>query len=149
MHLCRQLLALDYTVISVARRLPEWQHPKLNGFQADLLDAAETRAVAAKIANKFDVTHFIHNAGMILPNLIKKAAVDDLQQLAQLHAGAALTFVQAFLPAMKKHHFGRILFNSSRAALGRKHVPPIPIPRQACTAWRALGRWNWGHRETR
>ncbi len=117
-HLCRQLLDLDYTVISIARRKPEWEHPNLYGFQADLLDSAETHAAATEIAAQFNVTHFIHNAGMILPNLIEDAAVDDLQQLTQLHAGGALTFVQAFLPAMKKRHFGRILFNSSRAALG-------------------------------
>lgn len=117
-HLCRELLALGYRVISVARQAPDWQHPDLHSFCADLTDADQTREAARKIAAQHDVTHFIHNAGMILPNLLEEAEVEDLQKLTQLHAGAALTFVQAFLPAMKTRGFGRIVFNSSRAAMG-------------------------------
>lgn len=116
--LCEEMLELGYTVVSVARRRPEFAHERLYGFTADLTDVSETGQVAAEIANRFNVTHFIHNAGIILPNLIEEASVDNLQTLTQLHAGAALTFVQAFLPAMKQAGFGRIIFNSSRAALG-------------------------------
>ena len=43
---------------------------------------------------------------------------DDLQALTQLHLGAAVTLVQAALPAMKSIGFGRIVLMSSRGALG-------------------------------
>ena len=43
---------------------------------------------------------------------------DDLQALSQLHLGAAITLVQAALPAMKRNRFGRIVLMSSRGALG-------------------------------
>ena len=43
---------------------------------------------------------------------------EDLQALTQLHLGAALTLVQAALPAMKRSGFGRIVMMSSRGALG-------------------------------
>ena len=117
-YLCRALLEQGYQVVNVSRRLPDWQHPRLHSVQADLLDAAATEQAAAEIAVQFEVSHFIHNAGMILPNLIEEASAADIQALTQLHAGAALTFVQAFLPAMKARQFGRIIFNSSRAAMG-------------------------------
>ncbi|HFB54705.1 MAG TPA: SDR family oxidoreductase, partial [Hellea balneolensis] len=84
----------------------------------DLTDAQATKDAAAQIAAAHTVTHFIHNAGMILPNLLEDADPEDILTLSQLHAGAALIFVQAFAPAMKKAGFGRIVFNSSRAAMG-------------------------------
>ncbi|MEZ5812536.1 MAG: SDR family oxidoreductase [Rhizobiaceae bacterium] len=116
--LCREMLDRDYTVICVARREPEFSHERLHAVAADLTDPADTERAAAEIAARFKVSHFVHNAGMILPNLIEEAEIADLHTLTQLHAGAALTFVQAFLPAMKQAGFGRIIFNSSRAALG-------------------------------
>ncbi len=116
--LCQEMLDLGYTVISVARRDPEFSHQRMHSVKADLTDADDTSRATGEIAAKFQVTHFIHNAGIILPNLIEQAKLDDLHTLTQLHAGAALTFTQAFLPAMKQANFGRIIFNSSRAALG-------------------------------
>lgn len=116
--LCREMLDGGYTVICVARREPEFAHERLHAVSADLTDAADTERAAGEIAGRFEVSHFVHNAGIILPSLIEEAKVTDLHTLTQLHAGAALTFVQAFLPAMKQAGFGRIIFNSSRAALG-------------------------------
>ena len=117
-RLCRDLLDMDYRVVSVARRAPDWSHAGLRVVKADLLNPAETQQAAEEIAGIGEVTHFIHNAGIILPNLIEEAEPEDLMKLTQLHAGAALTFVKAFLPAMKTRGFGRIIFNSSRAAMG-------------------------------
>lgn len=55
---------------------------------------------------------------MIWPNLLEDAKPSDLTGLTQLHLGCALTLLQACLPNMKGRHFGRVLFNGSRAALG-------------------------------
>ena len=80
--------------------------------------AVTVAAVAADIAARYDVTHLVHNAGLIWPNLIEEAKPEDITGLAQLHLGSALTLLQAFLPAMKERGFGRVMFNASRAALG-------------------------------
>ena len=74
--------------------------------------------VADTIADAYNVTHVIHNAGIILPNLLEDADHSDITRLSQLHLGAPLILTQAFLPKMKSNQFGRILFNGSRAALG-------------------------------
>ncbi|MFK4979975.1 SDR family NAD(P)-dependent oxidoreductase, partial [Klebsiella pneumoniae] len=50
--------------------------------------------------------------------LVESTPVSDLAALNQLHLGAALTLTQAFLPAMKARHFGRVILMSSRAAMG-------------------------------
>lgn len=116
--LARRLLDQGYSVISVARGTPEFEHERLESVQCDLLDADAVATAAAAIAAKHDVTHLIHNAGVIWPNLVEDAKPSDITGLAQLHLGAALGLLQAFLPAMKRRHFGRVVFNSSRAALG-------------------------------
>ncbi len=116
--LAARLLEKDYKVISVARRAPEKSHPNLYSVEADLLDADAVSAAATEIAAAHKVTHLIHNAGLIWPNLIEDASASDITGLAQLHLGSALTLLQATLPSMKADNFGRVMFNASRAALG-------------------------------
>lgn len=116
--LAARLLEQGYLVVSVARRDPEVSHPNLHSVRADLLDPDAVAAAAAEIAAKFDVTHLVHNAGLIWPNLVEEAKPEDITGLAQLHLGSALTLLQAVLPNMKKQGFGRVMFNASRAALG-------------------------------
>lgn len=114
----RALLDRGYTVVSLSRHAPELEHERLSSVEADLLDPDAVEAAARQIAASHEVTHLIHNAGLIWPNLIQDAAPSDITGLAQLHLGSALTLLKAFLPAMKSRSFGRVMFNSSRAALG-------------------------------
>lgn len=116
--LAQRLLERGYRVVSIARGKPEWEAEGCEHIEADLLDPASVAAVAADIAARYDVTHLVHNAGLIWPNLIEEAKPEDITGLAQLHLGSALTLLQAFLPAMKERGFGRVMFNASRAALG-------------------------------
>jgi NAD(P)-dependent dehydrogenase (short-subunit alcohol dehydrogenase family) len=116
--LARALLDRGYTVISMARHAPDWRHDRLHSIDVDLLDADAVAQAAAEVAQHHEITHLVHNAGLIWPNLIEEAKPGDITGLAQLHLGAALTLVQAVLPAMKARRFGRVLFNGSRAALG-------------------------------
>jgi NAD(P)-dependent dehydrogenase (short-subunit alcohol dehydrogenase family) len=119
LDLAQRLLEKGYKVVSVARNAAEgFDHPDFETVKADLLDPAAVEEAAQAIAAKHQVTHFIHNAGMIWPNLVEEASPEDLAGLTQLHLGSALTLLQAFLPAMKDRSFGRVLFNGSRAALG-------------------------------
>ena len=114
----KALISQGYHVVSVARHAPDFEHADLTHVSCDLLDADAVRSAAAEIAADHTVTHLIHNAGVIWPNLIEDASPDDITGLAQLHLGSALTLLQAFLPSMKEQRFGRVMFNSSRAALG-------------------------------
>ena len=116
--LAQALLARDYFVISLARGTGEARHERLQHVQCDLLDPDAVAETAAALARDHEVTHLVHNAGLIWPNLLEQATPEDIAGLAQLHLGAALTLTQAVLPAMKARGFGRILFNASRAALG-------------------------------
>lgn len=117
-NLARRLLERDYQVISMARNVPDWSHDRLEHMAVDLLDPEAVATAAADVAARYEVSHLVHNAGLIWPNLIEEARPEDIAGLAQLHLGAALTLLQACLPSMKEKTFGRVLFNGSRAALG-------------------------------
>jgi len=114
----QRLCARGYDVVSLSRGAPDWSHARLHHIEVDLLDAAATQEAGAQIACAHEVTHLVHNAGMIWPNLVEEVTPADLAGLTQLHLGAALILLQACLPAMKGRGFGRVMFNGSRAALG-------------------------------
>ena len=116
--ICRRLLDEDMQVISLARRSAPFAHPRLRNIELDLLDRQAVADTAAAIAAQYPVTHFVHNAGAIWPNLLEDARPEEIDGLSQLHLGSALTLAQAFLPAMKSRHAGRIVLISSRGALG-------------------------------
>ncbi len=116
--LARALAGQGYRVISMARGRPAWTLEGVTHMSVDLLDSAAVEEAAAEVCARHEVTHVVHNAGLIWPNLLEEAKPADIAGLAQLHLGAALSLVQAALPGMKSRGFGRVLFNGSRAALG-------------------------------
>lgn len=111
-------LAMGEQVISLGLAAPEMVHPALLPLVADLTDAAATAEIAAHIAAGHAVTRIVHNAGAILPARLEEAEPADLLRLAQLHLAAPLAITRALLPAMRKRKTGRIVFVSSRAAMG-------------------------------
>ena len=117
-EIAHQMLDAGYEVISMARRDPEFSHPKLTSVKVDLLDAKATEQASREIARQHGVTHVVHNAGVIWPNLLPDVKQEELQGLTQIHLGAAITLVQACLPHMESQNFGRIVLMSSRGALG-------------------------------
>ncbi len=116
--LCEQLLHDGYDVVALARRPTDIPHPRLHSVCVDLADRAATAQAAAEVAQRFAITTFVHNAGVIRPALLDDVNIDDLEMLTALHLGSAITLAQALLPAMRVQHYGRIVLMSSRGAMG-------------------------------
>ncbi len=116
--ICRRLLEAGTEVVSLQRTAPSWQHPKLHAVTVDLMDPEATRRAAAELATRFRISHVIHNAGVVRPDLVEDVTLQDLDALVQLHLAAPLLLVQAALPGMKVAGFGRIVLLASRAVLG-------------------------------
>ncbi len=116
--LAKKLVEKGQRVVSVGLDKPTWTHDLLAAYRADLTSPAETRSVAEEICRDHTVDCLVHNAGMILPNLLPDATPEDILTLAQLHLGAPMLLTQAALEGMRARRFGRIVFVSSRAAMG-------------------------------
>ena len=119
LSIVEHLLAADYRVVNLARRRVPLTHDDVADYEINLLDRAAVAEVASEIA-ALNVYGFVHNAGIINANLIEDVALEELDELNQLHLGAAIQLVQALLPGMKKRHVGRIVLTASRAAVGMK-----------------------------
>ena len=117
--ICRHLLDAGTAVVSLSRTEPAWHHPKLHTVTVDLMDIGATRQAATELAARFRISHVIHTAGVIRPDLLEDVKLQDLDALVQLHLASPLLLVQAALPGMKAAGFGRIVLLSSRAARGQ------------------------------
>ncbi len=112
------LLEAGHDVVSLDHAEPAYAHPRLHHVAVDLLSPAATHDAALEAAEKWSPTILIHNAGAMRPALLPDVNRVDLDALVSLHLGAAITLVQATLPAMRHSGFGRVILISSRAALG-------------------------------
>ena len=111
-------LGRGYEVIALARRACPLRADALRSVLVDLMDADATRAAALEIAAETPVTTIVHCAGAIREKPLEDVQAADLIALTNLHVLAAISLVQANLPAMKAAHFGRIVLISTRAVLG-------------------------------
>ncbi len=118
LQLCHEMLNAGWNVISVARRKTEINHPNLASVCVDLLNSRETADAAAEIGGNTAVTHIVHNAGLVWPNLMLEVKPEDIAGLTHIHLTAPLVLTQAVLPQMQKRGFGRIVFVTSRASMG-------------------------------
>jgi 3-oxoacyl-[acyl-carrier protein] reductase len=116
--LARKLVESGQRVVSVGLQEPSWSHELLASYRADLTSIDEAREVARDICGRHAIDSLVHNAGMILPNLLVDAKPEDILTLAQLHLGAPMILTQAAMEGMRVRRFGRIVFVSSRAAMG-------------------------------
>ena len=113
------LLAQGRSVVNLDYLPPEWSHPQLLSYQADLTQEGPTRERAAEIAAKHRVTALVNNAGATRPGSIDTATRAQLDDVVGLHLRAVLLLTQAFLPSLRACGRGRIVNMASRAALGK------------------------------
>lgn len=118
LDIARRMLARGWRVIGLSIDPTDLGHERFESVTVDLLDEQHTAAVARDLAGRHAVTHIVHNAGLIRPNLLDAVKPQDLDALTRLHLTAPMILTQALLPAMRARRFGRIVFVSSRAAMG-------------------------------
>ena len=117
--IAEMLLAQGRTVVNLDYKLPDWSHPQLHSFQADLAREADTRAAAERIAREYEVTALVNNAGATRPGTVDTQTADDLAYVAALTLQATMVLTQAFLPSLRACGHGRVVNMASRAALGK------------------------------
>lgn len=116
--LARSLLADGHRVLNVSRRASPEPRDGLEDLALDLTDAEAVAEAAEAIRERGDVTRIVHNAGVIRPNLLPDVTPEDVEILTRLHITAPMVLTQAALPAMEAAGSGRVVFVTSRAALG-------------------------------
>lgn len=113
-----RLLDAGQQVVSLGLEMPQQTHENLSGYTCDLTDAEATAQTAARIAADHPVDQLVHNAGLILPDLLQDADPQSIQTLSQLHLATPMALTQSLLSVMRGRGYGRILFIGSRASVG-------------------------------
>jgi len=116
--ICEHLLDAGYTVLNLSRRRSEASHRHLVDRPVDLADPVATKAAIGELADQYEITTLVHNAGVIRPDLIEDVELTDLNYLTNLHLAAGIVLTQGVLGAMKRASYGRIVIIGSRAMLG-------------------------------
>ena len=111
------LVAAGHRVVNLARRRVPIDDERITNFDVDLSDRTALDSVCEGLKDS-GARLFVHNAGVIRPDLITEVDIDDLEYLNQIHLGAGIQIAQALVPRMKTTTFGRIVLISSRASVG-------------------------------
>jgi 3-oxoacyl-[acyl-carrier protein] reductase len=118
LDLAMRMLDRGWRVVGLSRRAPDITHERFDAVRVDLLDESDTARAAKDIAARHAVTHIVHNAGLVWPNLLEAVKPEDIDGLTRLHVTSPMILTQALLPAMRAARFGRIVFVTSRASMG-------------------------------
>jgi NAD(P)-dependent dehydrogenase (short-subunit alcohol dehydrogenase family) len=116
--IARRMLDRGWRVVGLSVEPHDFEHERFEPVKVDLLDEAATRVTAAAIADRHAVTHVVHNAGLIWPNVLDDVKPEEIDGLTRLHVTSPMILTQAFVPSMRKDRFGRVVFISSRASMG-------------------------------
>lgn len=116
--IARRMLDRGWRVVGLSVEAHDFEHERFETVKVDLLDEAAAKEAAAAIADRHAVTHVVHNAGLIWPNMLDDVKPEEIDGLTRLHVTSPMILTQAFVPSMRKSGFGRVVFVSSRASMG-------------------------------
>ena len=118
LDVAKRMLERGWRVVGLSRDTPDFEHERLESLAVDLLDESATKAAADDIAARHRVTHIVHNAGLVWPNLLEDVRAEEIDGLTRLHVTSPMILTQALLPEMRRSGFGRVVFVTSRASMG-------------------------------
>jgi 3-oxoacyl-[acyl-carrier protein] reductase len=85
--------------------------------QADVSRTDEVRRMAAAVVKGIgDIDVLVHNAGQSHPRALEDISIDDFDAEIAVNLRSAFLITQAFLPAMRRNRWGRLIYLSSVAA---------------------------------
>jgi len=112
-----------FHVVAVARRMGRMQdafgeNEDVTSYAVDLSDRDETsEAIQSIRATHGSILYLINNAGVNIKNAINSLSLREMDYSLQVNAIAPLMLMQAVLPDMEEHGFGRIINVTSGAPL--------------------------------
>ncbi len=116
--LAKMLAEQGSEVICFSRRPAPIESARVKSIAVDLADPEATRQAFEETAANVPANRLVHNAGVIREKPLADVTAEDMDALARLHMGAAVTMVQANLDCMREAGWGRIVLVSSRAVVG-------------------------------
>ncbi|SDV50264.1 SDR family oxidoreductase [Chitinasiproducens palmae] len=114
--LSARLANAGHHVVGMARTAPK-DFPG-TFFQVDLADDDATRATLDTVTARFELAGVVNNVGLVRPAPLADVTLPALDEVMRVNLHPALLTVQAALPVMTGHRWGRIVNVSSLTILG-------------------------------
>jgi 3-oxoacyl-[acyl-carrier protein] reductase len=125
-----KLAKAGHKVLGIARHQPE-NYPG-DFFKCDLSDVTATAKVLEKINDQYStIEGVVNNVGIVKPEPLERVSLNILHEVYDLNVRVAVQVIQAFVCAMKKKRFGRIINISSRAVQGSKGLSSYTAAKSA------------------
>lgn len=110
----RMLADSGATVIALARRRPEIDHPRIHGVAADVTDPAGlAAALDEQVAALGRLDIVVANAGVLRPTPLATVTPDEWRDLYRVNVDGAAFTVQAAAPHLQRSGGGRVVLLSS------------------------------------
>jgi 3-oxoacyl-[acyl-carrier protein] reductase len=114
------VVALDLDVPAASHVIEDLPQPGL-AVGCDITDRAQVRDAVGQVIERFGrIDILVNNAGVTRDNLFFKMSDDDWDLVIATHLTGSFYMTQAVQEHMVREKFGRIVFLSSRSALGNR-----------------------------
>ena len=114
----QRLLDEGHSVIGVSRQAPDIGHAQFSHVRLDLSELASLPEQLRDIAKtRPDIDGLVLNAGMGRFGALEQFSVAQVHQLIDLNLTSQVLIAREFLPKLKRHGAGDLLFIGSEAAL--------------------------------
>jgi 3-oxoacyl-[acyl-carrier protein] reductase len=114
------VVALDLDVAAASTVVEDLPQPGL-AVACDITDRAQVRHAVGQVIEQFGrIDILVNNAGVTRDNLFFKMSDDDWDLVIATHLTGSFYMTQAVQEHMVREKFGRIVFLSSRSALGNR-----------------------------
>lgn len=114
-----RLAEAGWTTVTLDHVPPSSLAPDEHFHAVDLSDRTRVRDLLADIVKSHDIAGLVNNVGRGQVRPVSELVHDDLIAIGQLNLWCPIQCLQAVLPAMRAHRWGRVVNVSSRAALGK------------------------------
>lgn len=139
-ELLKNLLAAEFTVVSVSRTKPNIEHEAHDFFACDLSKGEEVKKTAESILRKYErIDLLINNAGLGISGATELLPEEEIRYIFEVDYFAVLNFTRALLPAMQSG--SKIVNISSACALFA-----LPYRNIYCSAKAAVNMLSLGLR---
>ncbi len=112
-----RLARAGHHVVGLARHA-EWPDFPGTLVAVDLADRGATAATLDRLTSQYRFDGVVNNVGLVRPQGLGNIALDDMDAVLALNLRPAVQTVQAILPHMRAHGWGRIVNIASLTVLG-------------------------------
>lgn len=111
-------LSLDYYVICISRRKPNFNKKNIEFYKCDLSNTKSLVKCLKKIKSKHKyLPYIINNAGIFDICSLEELSFSKIQKFFKVNSFSPVLITKKFIPEMKKNNFGRIVNVTSGAPL--------------------------------